>query len=72
MDGAMLIGTLTFFFGKLLLMAIFVLAWWSIFMTSGDPWDVLGGLIIAAVWGLAIYLGIKKGQRQAREAGLIK
>ena len=58
-----LIGNLTFWAGKLLLLVIFVMLWWSLFMTSPDPFDILLGLIILGIWLIAIYLGIRKGMK---------
>jgi len=65
-----IIGNIAFWAGKPLLLVIIVMLWWAIFMTSGDPWDILGGLIVLAMWCAGIYLGIKKGLREAEEMGL--
>ena len=57
--------------GKILLLVIIVMLWWNIFMTSGNIYDIIGGLIVLAIWCAGIYLGIRKGQADARDMGLI-
>jgi membrane protein DedA with SNARE-associated domain len=65
-----LIGGLTHAGLVLVILYVMVRVWLDMFMLSSDPVDVLIGLIIAAGWGLAIRLGVKKGLRDAEEMGL--